>query len=384
MPSSKDYYDILGVGRDASADDIKKAYRALAFKYHPDKNPGDAEAEEKFKEATEAHEVLSDPDKRAQYDQFGSAAFSQAGGAGPQGFGGAGFQGMDLNDALNAFMRTFGDSGLEGLFGFGGGRQRGPTVRRGSNVRVRLKLTLEEIAKGVKKKIKVAKLTRCDECGGSGAKPGTSPKTCTTCGGSGQVRSQKSMGLFGTFMNVSPCSACGGTGEVIDEPCAKCVGKGLVRAKETVEIDVPAGVSTGNYLPMQGAGNAGPRGGPPGDLIVMMEEVQHQAFERHGDDIIVEMPVSISTAALGGQVTVPTLGGKAKLKIPAGTQSGQVLKMRGKGIPHLRGRGTGDELVLVKVWVPKRPSSEEKRLLKELGEISDRSIPGPGRPGHVK
>lgn len=384
MPSSKDYYETLGVSRDASADDIKKAYRELAFKYHPDKNPGNAEAEEKFKEATEAHEVLSAPDKRAQYDQFGSAAFAQ-GGAGPQGFGGAGFQGMDLNDALNAFMRAFGGEGggMEDLFGFGGAR-RGPAVRRGSNIRVRLRLTLEEISTGVKKKIKVAKLARCDECGGTGAKPGTSPKTCSTCGGSGQVQRQQSMGLFGTFMNVSPCSECGGTGQVIDDPCAKCVGKGLVQKKETVEIDVPAGVSTGNYLPIQGAGNAGPRGGPAGDLIVMMEELPHKTFERHGDDVLLELPVSISMAALGGQVKVPTLDGKAKLKIPAGTQSGQVLKMRGKGIPHVRGRGAGDELVLVKVWVPKRPSSEEKKLLQKLGELSEKRMPGPGKPGSIR
>jgi molecular chaperone DnaJ len=380
MPSSKDYYEVLGVSRDATPEAIKKAYRELAFKYHPDKNPGDPSAEEKFKEATEAHEVLSDADKRAQYDQFGSAAFAQ-GGAGPQGFGGAGFQGMDLNDALNAFMRAFGgDSGVNDLFGARGARRSGP--RRGSDIRVRLRLTLEEIATGVTKKIKVSRLSLCDECGGSGAKPGTSPKTCAACGGSGQVRSQQSMGLFGTFMNVSPCSACGGTGQIIDEPCAKCVGKGVMRAKETVEINVPAGVSTGNYLPIQGAGNAGPRGGPPGDLIVMMEEAPHATFERHGDDVLIELPVSISTAALGGQVEVPTLGGKARLKIPAGTQSGQVLKMRGKGVPHVRGRGVGDELVLIKVWVPSRPSSEEKKLLKQLAELTDRNVPGPRRPGH--
>ncbi len=382
MPSSKDYYDVLGVSRDASPDEIKKAYRDLAFKYHPDKNPGDSEAEEKFKEATEAHEVLSDKEKRAQYDQFGSAAFAQ-GGEGPQGFGGAGFQGMDLNDALGAFMRAFGgDNGMEGLFGAAGGRRGGP--RRGSNIRVRLKLTLEEIATGVKKKIKVAKLSRCDECGGSGAKPGTSPKTCTTCGGAGQVRSQQSMGLFGSFVNVSACSACGGTGEIIDQPCAKCVGKGVMRKKETIEIDVPAGVSTGNYLPIQGAGNAGPRGGPSGDLIVMMEEIPHRIFERHGDDVLIELPVSIGMAALGGQVKVPTLAGKALLKIPAGTQSGQVLKMRGKGVPHVHGRGGGDELILIKVWVPKRPSSEEKKLLEKLGELTDKRIPEPGRPGHIR
>ncbi len=383
MPSSKDYYEVLGVSRDASPDDIKKAYRGLAFKYHPDKNPGDSGAEEKFKEATEAHEVLSDADKRGQYDQFGSAPFAQ-GGAGPQGFGGgAGFQGMDLNDALSAFMRAFGgDNGTEDLFGFGGARRGGP--RRGSNIRVRLKLTLEEIAKGVKKKIKVSKLSRCDECHGSGAKPGTHPKTCTACRGAGQVRSQQSMGLFGTFMNVSPCSTCGGTGEVIEEPCAKCVGKGLMRTKETVEINVPAGVSTGNYLPIQGAGNAGPRGGPGGDLIVMMEEVPHKLFERHGDDVLLELPISIGMAALGGQVEVPTLEGKARLKIPAGTQSGQVLKMRGKGVPHVRGRSVGDQLVFVKVWVPKRPSSEEKTLLNKLGDLTEKSIPGPGRPGQIR
>ncbi len=383
MAGSRDYYEVLGLGRDASDDDIKKAYRELAFKYHPDKNPDDPAAEEKFKEVAEAHEVLGDNEKRGRYDQFGAAAFNQGGAGG--GFGGADFSHMDLNDALNAFMRSFGGGGgggLGDLFGFGGqagGMRGGP--QRGSDVRIRLRLTLEEIATGVKKKIKVSRFVHCKDCHGSGAKPGTSPTTCTTCHGAGQVQSQRSMGMLGTFMTTTPCPTCRGAGQVIDEPCARCVGKGLVRAKETVEIDVPVGVSTGNYIPINGAGNAGPRGGPSGRLLVVLEEIPHKTFERHGDNVLLELPVSIATAALGGSVEVPTLDGKARLKIPAGTQSGQLLKMRGKGIPHHRGFGTGDQFVSVVAWVPKRPSSDEKKLLKKLGDIQKKNVPGPRRPG---
>ena len=383
MAGSRDYYEVLGVGRDASDDDIKKAYRELAFKYHPDKNPDDPAAEEKFKEVAEAHEVLGDNEKRGRYDQFGQAAFNQGGAGG--GFGGAGFSHMDLNDALNAFMRSFGGGGgggLGDLFGFGGhagGMRGGP--QRGSDVRIRLRLTLEEIASGVRKKIKVSRFVHCKDCNGSGAKPGTSPKTCTMCRGAGQVQTQRSMGMLGTFMTTTPCPTCRGTGQVIDDPCPRCVGKGLVRAKETVEIDVPTGVSTGNYIPINGAGNAGPRGGPSGRLLVVLEEIPHKVFERHGDNVLLELPVSIAMAGLGGSVEVPTLDGKARLKIPAGTQSGQLLKMRGKGIPHHRGFGTGDQFVSVVVWVPKRPSSDEKKLLKKLGDIQKKNVPGPRRPG---
>lgn len=374
MTATRDYYEVLGVGREASPDEIKKAYRDLAFKNHPDKNPGDAEAEGRFKEATEAYEVLSDTDKRAQYDRFGAAGL----GGGPQGFDPRGY-GMD--DALNAFMRAFeGEDILSSLFGFGGGRARRAGPARGSNIRVRLKLTLEEIAEGVTKKIKVSRKIACATCRGSGAKPGTSPTTCSDCGGAGRVRTRQSMGFLGQFESVSTCPKCAGSGQIIEERCESCGGKGLATGSEVIEVNVPAGVTTGNYIPIQGGGNAGPRGGPPGDLVVVIQELSHNLFDRHGDDVLVDLPVSLDVAALGGQLEVPTLNGKARLKIPAGTPSGKVLRMRGKGVPHLRGRGSGDELVRVVVWVPKRPSSEEKSLLKKLGEFSKGKVPGPSKP----
>jgi len=375
MAATGDFYEVLGVSRDASLEAIKEAYMDLALKYHPDKNPGDAAAEERFKQVTEAYEVLSDKDKRAQYDQFGASGFGQQGaGYGPGEF--------DLNDALRAFMRAFGGEGpMEDLFGFGAGpRGQRRAVQRGSDIRIRLKITLEEIATGVKKKIKVARMVSCGECGGSGAKPGTSPVTCQHCQGTGQVRSQRNMGIFGAMLNVSTCNQCAGTGEIIEERCPKCAGHGVVQGTQTVEVDIPHGVATGNYIPIRSGGNAGPRGGPPGDLIVMIIEQPHGTFERHGDDVVIEAPVAIDLAALGGQLEVPTLSGRAKVKVPAGTQSGTILKMKGRGVQHLRGRGSGDQLVRVVVWVPKRPSSEEKALLKKLGELSKGRIPKPGKP----
>ena len=376
MASSDDYYDVLGVGRDASPDEIKKAYREQAFKYHPDKNKGDEGAEEKFKQATEAFEVLSDEEKRAQYDQFGKSAF----GGGPQGFQGA--QGFDMDDALRTFMGAFqGENIFEQLFrGTGGGGR--PAVHRGPDIRIRLKLTMEEISKGVTKKLKITRNVSCEKCGGSGAKPGTSPVTCPECHGRGQVARQQNLGMFGAFQSVSPCGHCGGSGQVIEEKCESCGGLGVTKGKSTIEVEVPAGVTTGNFIPMRGQGHAGPRNGVPGDLLVMIEELPHSLFERHGDHILLELPVSLDVAVLGGSVEVPTLGGKAKLKIPAGTASGSTLRMRGKGIPHLRGRGTGDELVHVVVWVPKRPSAEEKKLLKKLGGLQSSKVPGPRKPGH--
>ena len=376
MASSDDYYGVLGVGRDASPDEIKKAYRGLAFKYHPDKNKGDEGAEEKFKQATEAFEVLSDEEKRSQYDQFGSAAFN----GGAQGFQGA--QGFGMDDALRTFMGAFGGENVfEQLFrGGGGGR---PAMRRGSDIRVRLKLTLEEIAKGVTKKLKVSRHVPCETCSGSGAKPGTSATTCPECHGRGQVARQQNLGMFGAFQSVGPCTVCSGTGEIIEEKCGSCDGLGVTKGRTTVEVEVPAGVSGGNYIPMRGAGNAAPRGGVDGDLIVLIEEQPHKLFERHGDHILLELPVTLDVTALGGSVEVPTLEGKAKLKIPAGTPSGSTLRMRGKGIPHLRGRGTGDELIHVVVWVPKRPSPEEKKLLKDLGKLQSSKVPGPHKPGRL-
>jgi len=374
MPQAPDYYDVLGVAREASPDDIKKAYRDLAFKYHPDKNPNDTGAEEKFKEVSEAYEVLSDPDKRRQYDQFGAAGI----GGGAAGFAPGDF---DLNDALRSFMGAFeGESIFEGLFGGGAARARRAGPQRGADLRIQLKLTLEEIAAGAKKKLRVTRLVACAECGGSGAKPGTEPSQCPDCHGTGQVRIQRNMGLFGTMLNVSSCPRCGGTGRVIEDPCSECKGQGLVRGTEVVEVDVPPGVATGNYIPVRGAGNAGPRGGPPGDLVVMIVEEPHPTFERHGDDLLIEVPISIDVAALGGQVEVPTLGGKARLKIPPGTTAGKVLRLRGKGVPRLRGRGAGDELARIAIWIPRRPSGRERELLKELGKLAEGRVPEPGKP----
>jgi molecular chaperone DnaJ len=375
LASSSDYYQVLGVGRDASPEQIKKAYRDLAFKYHPDKNKGDAAAEEKFKEATEAYEVLSDAEKRTQYDQFGQSPF----GAGAGGFQQA--SDFDMDDALRTFMGAFaGENIFEQLFrGAGAGGAR-PTVQRGRDIRVRLRLSLEEIAKGVTKKLKVNRNVQCGSCGGSGAKAGTSPRTCPECGGRGQIARQQSLGMFGAFQSVGPCPKCAGTGQVIDEKCAECAGLGVARGAATIEVQVPAGVTTGNFIPMRGEGDAGPRGGPSGDLVVLIEETSHRLFERVGDDVLVELPVSLDVAALGGSMEVPTLEGKARLKIPAGTASGTTLRMRGKGVPHLRGRGAGDELVQVVVWVPKRPSGEEKKLLKKLGEMAGDRVPGPTKP----
>jgi molecular chaperone DnaJ len=278
-------------------------------------------------------------------------------------------------------MRAFeGEDIFSTLFGFGAGRPGRAGPARGSNIRVRLKLTLEEIATGVKKKIKVTRQVSCSTCGGSGAKPGTSPTTCSDCGGAGRVRTRQSMGFLGQFESVSTCPRCAGEGRIIEERCESCGGSGLDTGTEVVEVNVPAGVTTGNYIPIQGGGNAGPRGGPPGDLMVVIQELPHELFQRHGDDVLVDLPVSLDVAALGGQLEIPTLNGRARLKIPAGTPSGKVLRMRGKGVPHLRGRGSGDELVRVVVWVPRRPSSEEKDLLKKLGQLSKGKVPGPSKP----
>jgi len=374
LASSDDYYETLGVGRDASPEEIKKAYRGQAFKYHPDKNEGDAGAEEKFKQATEAYDVLSNEQKRAQYDQFGTAAF----GGGQPGFQGA--SGFDMDDAMRTFMGAFnGENIFEQLFrgATGGGR---PAVPRGQDIRVRLKLTLEEVSGGVTKKLKISRNISCEKCGGSGAKPGTSPEMCPECHGRGQVAHQQNLGMFGAFQSVGPCGRCAGSGQIIEEKCGNCDGLGVTRGRSTVDVEVPAGVATGNYIPITGGGNVGPRGGVPGDLIVLIEEIPHELFDRHGDHILLELPVSLDVAVLGGSIEVPTLGGKANLKVPAGTPSGTALRMRGKGISHLRGRGVGDELIRVVVWVPKRPSSEEKKLLKKLGSLQSSKLPGPRKP----
>ncbi len=354
--AKRDYYEVLGVARDASEDDIKKAYRRLALKHHPDKNPGDKGAEEQFKEVAEAYEVLRDSEKRARYDRYGHAGLEGA--AGP----GGGFHGFDLSDALRSFMRDF------GLDDFFGAREARPEVgrRRGADIQVRLPLTLEEIAGGATKKIKLRRQQRCTHCNGAGAEPGTSTSVCSACRGAGQVRSV-SNSLFGQFVNVSTCPTCGGSGSIITDPCHVCRGDGRVRSEATLSVRVPAGVSSGNYVPMRGEGHVGPRGGGTGDVLVMIEELEHPIFQRRGDDIVFPLHISIVQAALGDDVEVPTLQGRARMKIPGGTQSGRVFRLRGKGIPHLHGGGSGDLLVPVTVWVPTKLGPEEKRLLRELG-----------------
>lgn len=357
----KDYYETLGVGRDASADEIKRAYRKLAMKYHPDRNPGDKDAEQKFKEAAEAYSVLSDPDKKREYDRFGHVGV----GAGEQGFGGFGFPDFDLSDALRTFMEGFGS--FDDFFGRAG--RRSARQARGSDMKVTLDLDLEEIATGVTKTLKVRRMEACDVCGGSGAKPGSRPSRCPECNGTGQVR-QVSRSIFGQFVNVAQCPRCGGSGEIISSVCSKCRGDGRVRRTVEIKVKVPPGVATGNYMTLRGEGNKGPRGSRPGDLIVFFEENDHPFFTRQGSHIVTEVVVSFSQAALGNSVEIPTLTGKAKLTIPAGIQSGQVLRMRGKGLPALRGGGRGDQLVRVQVRTPTSLTSKQKALLKELASTN--------------
>jgi len=354
--SKQDYYEALGVSRGAAADEIKKAYRQMAMKYHPDRNPGNKEAEEKFKEAAEAYEVLSDPEKRQRYDRFGSDGV-KGGGAG--GFGGIDF---DLSDALRTFMSGFG--GFGDLFGESS-RQSGPP--RGQDLQIRLKLTLEEVATGVEKQIKIKRWVQCEACHGSGAASSDAVRTCPDCGGSGQIR-QVSRSLFGQFVNIASCPRCGGSGRIIQKPCTSCTGSGRKKGESQVRVKIPAGVSTGNYLTLHGEGDAGPKGGPSGDVIVLIQEAPDERFERHGDDVLYKLRVGYSQAVLGDEIQIPTLQGKAKLEIEPGTQSGKILRMKGKGIPHLHGSGRGDQLVLIHVWTPEKISKEVKGILQQLAK----------------
>ncbi len=362
--SKRDYYEVLGVVKTAGTEDIKKAYRKLAIEFHPDKNPGDSNAEEKFKEATEAYEVLKDDQKRAQFDRFGH----QAPGMG-QGAGGFGFETFDLSEALRAFMRDFGGfGGFDDIFsgGMRGGRRR-RTVNRGGNLEVKLPLTLEEIADGVTKKVRIRRWELCDSCSGSGAREGSEPVTCQTCGGAGQVQ-QVSRSIFGQMVNVTTCPTCRGEGTVIADPCKTCSGTGRARSQTTLAVKVPPGVSNGNYITLQDEGNTGLRGGPAGDLIVFIEEKPHSDFSREGDDLLHIRPISFSRAVLGGTVDVPTIHGTARLKIPAKSRSGKILRMRGEGLPHLNGFGRGDLLVELAIYIPEKLGSAEKRLLEEMEE----------------
>ncbi|MFC1595419.1 molecular chaperone DnaJ [Gemmatimonadota bacterium] len=362
--SKRDYYEVLGVPKSATVEEIQKAYRKLAIEYHPDKNPGDSSAEEKFKEATEAYEVLKDDQKRAQYDRFGHQAPGMGSGA-----GGFGFETIDLSEALRAFMRDFGGfGGFDDIFsgGLRGGRRR-RTVNRGGNLEVKLPLTLTEISDGVTKKVRIRRWEGCGTCNESGARAGSEAVTCQTCGGAGQVQ-QVSRSIFGQMVNVTTCPTCRGEGTVIADPCPACSGTGRERSQATLAVKVPPGVSSGNYITLQDEGNAGLRGGPAGDVIVFIEEISHPQFSREGDDLIHVHPISFSRAVLGGTVDVPTIHGTARLKIPAKSRSGKILRMRGEGLPHLNGFGRGDLLVEIAIFIPEKLGSAEKRLLEQMEE----------------
>jgi molecular chaperone DnaJ len=353
MATKRDFYEILGVPKDASEDQIKSAYKKLAIKFHPDKNPGDKSAEEKFKEAAEAYDILRDSEKRAQYDRFGHAAFE-----GPQGGPGGGYQGgfSNFDDIFSRFSDIFGDS----MFGGGGGR-RGSS-NRGQDLQVRVKLTLEEIAEGASKKIKIRRMEPCHACDGAGGK---GRKTCSTCGGVGQVK-QVSQSLFGQMINVVTCPRCSGTGASFEEACRACDGSGLERQEVTISVNIPAGVAEGNYLTLRGEGNKGPRKGPAGDIIVLIEEAEHELYHRDGQNLYAEARLPFTTAALGGTIRIPTLDGDVDLKVPSGTQSEKVFALRGKGMPGLHGRGKGDLFVRIHVRVPEKVSGRQKELLEEL------------------
>jgi len=361
--AKRDYYTVLNVDRNASKEDLKKAYRKLAMQFHPDRNPGDNEAEEKFKEAAEAYEVLNNDDKRARYDRFGHDGLRGGG------FGSSGFS--DINDIFSHFSDIFGggSSIFDDFFSSGSqrGRRRG-AGSAGADLRVNLKLTLEEIADGTTKKIKIKKHVKCDKCGGTGADEGTAIKTCTVCNGLGEVKSI-SRSVFGQFVNITTCQNCGGEGKVVDTPCRKCMGDGRFQDEVLMSVDVPAGVHEGSYMTLRGEGNAGKRGGEPGAIIVVFEELPHKHFVREEDDIIYNMFITYPQAALGAEVEVPTLNSKAVLKIDAGTQSGKFLKMRGKGIRHLNSSGAGNQIVKINVAVPHKMNSKEKELLKQLSEM---------------
>lgn len=365
MAEKRDYYEVLGVEKNASAEDIKKAYRKKAIQYHPDKNPGDKEAEEKFKEAAEAYEVLSDPQKRQRYDQFGFA--------GMQGQGGFSGGGMSMEDIFSHFGDIFEGAGFDlgdigNMFMGGGGRSRGPRVRRGSDMRVKVRLSLEEIASGCEKKIKVRKLVQCKDCNGSGSADGRT-ETCPTCKGSGRVVRQQ-RGIFGMMQVQSECETCGGEGTIIKNKCPKCGGQGIIRDEEIITITIPAGVMGGMQLTVPGKGNAAPRGGVNGDLLVLIEEEEHKDFVRQESDLIYNLLLDMPTAVLGGQVQIPTLTGEAKITITPGTQPGKVLRMRGKGLPRIdqygRSYGVGDLLINVGVYIPEKLNKDERKLIEQL------------------
>jgi molecular chaperone DnaJ len=358
--AKRDYYDILGIQRNASAEEIKKAYRKMALQYHPDRNPGNKQAEETFKEAAEAYEVLGDPAKRQRYDQYGH-----------EGVRGTDFHPFtDVNDIFSAFGDIFGGGMGGSIFDemFGGQtrhRRKSGAAPPGSDLKLRLKLTLEEIAAGVEKKLKVKRWKPCDACRGTGARSGHSMTTCPVCNGAGEIR-QVSRSVFGQFVNIAVCQNCEGEGRVIKDPCPTCKGDGRVQGESTIKVNIPAGVANNNYIPLHGEGNVGRRGGPPGDIIVAIEEEPHLYFSRRDDDVILDVYISFPEAVLGADIEVPTLNGRSRLKIESGTTSGTILRMREKGIPHVNSFGRGDQLVRINVWVPKGLNAQERAAIKQL------------------
>lgn len=371
--TKRDYYEILGVSKGASAAEIKKAYRQMAIKYHPDKNPGDKSSEDKFKEAAEAYEVLSDDNKRARYDQYGHAGLGNGGMGGGGGFGGGG---MSMDDIFSHFGDIFGGHfGGFGGFSSGGSRGGGRRVNRGSDLRIKVKLNLSEIANGVEKKIKVNKHVECKKCSGSGAEGSDGYTTCNTCRGAGQV-TRISNTILGQMQTTSACPTCGGEGKIVTKPCKECSGEGLIRGEEVIEIRIPAGVGEGMQLSVSGKGNAARRGGVNGDLLVLIEEEANPDLIRDGNDLIHNLFVSFPQAALGATVEVPTVDGKVKIKVDAGTQPGKILRLRGKGIPDVNGYGRGDLLVHINVWVPKKLNKDEEKFVEKMAD-SENFIPNP-------
>jgi len=367
--AKRDYYEVLNLGRDASDSDIKAAYRKMALKYHPDRNPDDVAAEETFKEASEAYEVLSDQEKRSAYDRFGHEGMEGN-------FGGGGFQWSDFSHAGD-FQDIF-----EGFFGGGGGGRRrsrgGPSgPPKGRDLKIKVSLTLEEIAEGVEKKIALTRFQRCGTCEGTGAASGSARETCRTCGGQGQVQ-QVAQTLFGQSMSVTACPTCDGEGQNVANPCTECDGDGRERGQTTLSVRIPAGVQEGNYIPLRGQGEVGPRGGPPGDALVFIEEQEHEYFTRDGNHVIYQLPLGFGQAALGAEIKVPILAGSAALKIPSGTQSGRVFRMSGKGIPDVNGRGGGDQLVQVILWTPEDLSRRERELFTELAQLEEERVAAGG------
>ena len=353
-----DFYEVLGIARGASDDEIKKAYRKMAMQYHPDRNNGSKDAEERFKLVSEAYDVLRDPNKRAVYDRYGEAGLRGGGGMG-------GFHHVDLSEALSIFMRDFG--------GFGGfdemlGRRGGTAVRTGADIKVTVELTLLESATGVEREIPLKLLDPCDRCAASGAEPGTTPQRCTTCNGTGEVRrAQRS--FFGQFVSVSPCPTCSGQGTVIASPCKKCRGEGRIRGEQTINVRIPPGVATGQYMTLRGVGNAGPRNGERGDVIVVFDVEEDPRFERDGEDLYTEVLVSYPQLVLGADVEVPNVTGPITLRVPAGTQSGQVFHLRGRGLPRVNSGGVGDLHVRVQLWTPDSVNADEKALIERLAEF---------------